>query len=144
MTDGVLDAVNPAYTAADFRAAMPQFSTACAPDGLVQAYVTQAHAVVRQSRWHELWREGMRLYVAHFLTLYLRDLPQDSSLAALVASGEARGAVTGETVGEISATYAAPKEADGLKGWGVWGQTSYGRQFATLSRTLARGGLYVL
>ena len=59
---------------------------ALAPDALVQTYIDIAGAVVREERWHALWREGMRLFVAHFLTLYMRDEPESDGRAALLAA----------------------------------------------------------
>lgn len=126
-----MNSENPAYTVRDFRAAMPIFTAEKAPDALVETYLEMAHAVVREPVWHSLWREGMRLFVAHFLSLYLEGVPQ------------AAGTVASERVGEVSVSYDSAASGD-LKGWAAWRETSYGRQFATLARTFAKPGLYVL
>ena len=129
------------YTISDFRAAMPRFTAALAPDALVQTYIDIAGAVVREERWHALWREGMRLFVAHFLTLYLRDEPESDGRAALLAAAEGGSRVASETVGEVSVAYAAGEKS---RAWGCFYETTYGRQFATLARALGRPCLYVL
>lgn len=119
---------------------MPAFTEALAPDALVKTYIDMAAAVVREDRWHSLWREGMRLFVAHFLTLFLDSAPQDDTRAALAEAGRWRGSVTGESVGEVSVSYAT---GGASRGWGSFFETRYGRQFATLARALGRPCLYI-
>ena len=128
------------YTVSDFRAAMPAFTAELAPDTLVETYIAMAAAVVRENRWHALWREGMRLFVAHFLTLYLASTPEGEGRGPLVKAGRRRGSVTSETAGEVSVSYAA---AETSRGWGCFFETAYGRQFATLARALGRPCLYI-
>lgn len=128
------------YTVSDFRASMPAFTAELAPDTLVETYIAMAAAVVLENRWHALWREGMRLFVAHFLTLYLASSPEGEGRGPLVEAGRRRGSVTSETAGEVSVSYAA---AETSRGWGCFFETAYGRQFATLARALGRPCLYV-
>ena len=120
---------------------MPRFTAELAPDALVQTYIDMACAVVREERWHALWREGMRLFVAHFLTLYLCDEPEGDGRAALLAAAESGSRVTSEKVGEVSVAYA---ENEKSRVWGCFFETTYGRQFAALARALGRPCLYVL
>jgi len=72
IASNIRDGENPPYTIESFREVMPAFTAEIFPDAVVRAYLAAAHAVVKEARWHELWPEGMRLYIAHFLTLYLK------------------------------------------------------------------------
>lgn len=121
---------NPLYTVADFRSEMPAFSEEAVSDDLIKNYLDMAHSVVRESVWRAMWREGMRLFTAHFLTLYLQG-PQSAA-----------GPVSAERVGEVSVSYDASCAQD-LRGWGAWRETGYGRRFATLARAFAKPGMYV-
>jgi len=123
---------------------MPEFTDEIAPDEVVGRYVMMAHAVVLKARWHELWEEGMRLYIAHFLTLYLQGSadPSAGSLGILNA-GVSRGAVQSKSVGAVSVSYDAKAGTDGLEGWAGFQLTNHGIAFATLARMHGKGGVFV-
>lgn len=143
IASNIRDGDNPAYSVADFRAAMPGFSVDIIDDDILEGYITMAHQTVKEVRWHSLWREGMRLYIAHFVTLYLNAPGEDASRTELAKAGQTPGVVTNKTVGSVSVGYDVSQVTSDLTGWAAWKQTTYGTQYATLAKMLGKGGLYV-
>ena len=144
IASNIRDGENPPYTIADFRAIMPAFTSDVLPDAILQQYIDMATGTIREARWHSMWKEGMRLYIAHFATLYLGVPKEGASASNIVESGKAMGAITSKTVGPISVGYSAGQEAaSDLTGWGAFKLTTYGSQFATLARIVGKGGMYV-
>lgn len=144
IASNIRDGENPPYTISDFRAVMPAFTAEVLPDAILQQYIDMANGTIREARWHSMWREGMRLYIAHFATLYLSIPASGASAANIVESGKAMGAITSKTVGPISVGYSAGQEATSdLTGWGAFKLTTYGSQFATLARLVGKGGMFV-
>ncbi len=143
IASNIRDGDNPAYTVADFRAAMPAFSVEIISDDLLQPYVAMATAIVKEARWHSLWREGMRLFIAHFVTLFLQ-MPEDSlTKEELLNASKVGGSITSKTVGPISVSYDNTQATSDLGGWSAWKLTTYGVQFATLAKVLGKGGMYI-
>ena len=140
---GISGGKNPPFTGEDFRRLMPAFSREIVPDDILELYIRQAHAVVKHSRWKQLWIEGMRLYTAHFLTLYITTPTEGTSRDALLNASRPQGAVTGKSVENVSVSYDVSQSTGDLKGWASWKTTEYGAQFATLARMLGKGGMYV-
>ena len=139
-----LSSENPGFTATDFRRMMPEFSEEVVPDEVIARYVKMAHAVVKKARWHELWEEGMRLYVAHFLMLFLEGSADESAgVLGILNAGMARGAVASKSVGAVSVSYDAKAGTDGLSGWGGFQLTNHGVAFATLARMHGKAGIFV-
>lgn len=146
MASNIRDGQNPDYTVEDFRKVMPGFSEEVISNEQLQHFVDMAQSVVKEARWHSLWREGMRLYIAHFATLYLAT-PQDApSRDALVGAGQMKGAATSKSVDGVSVSYdtsQASSASNDLTGWGAFKLTTYGMQFATLAKAVVKGGMYV-
>lgn len=143
VASNIRDGDNPAYTVADFRAAMPGFSVDVIGDEILNGYVEMAHNIVKEARWHSLWREGMRLYIAHFVTLYLNAPGEGATRGAMLKAGQMPGVITNKTVGPISVAYDATQATSDLTGWAAWKLTTYGTQFATLAKMLGKGGMLV-
>lgn len=143
IASNIRDGTNPEYTIASFRTAMPNFTEAIIPDEQLQAYIDMAHAVVKEARWHGLWREGMRLFIAHFVTLYLSTQREDPTRSQLVDAGRKQGTATNKSVGQVSVGLDTSQVLGDLTGWGAWKDTAYGSQFATLARVLGKGGMYI-
>ena len=144
IASGILDGQNPPFTVEDFRTLMPSFSADVVDDRIVDFYIQQADAVVKEARWHKLWREGMRLYVSHFLTLYLQsNADPEAGRTGVLNAGGVNGIATAKTVGAVSVTYDINVANGDLNGWASWKLTSYGAQYATLARMLCKGGMYV-
>ena len=65
---------NPPYAAADLYAFYPKFADQnTIPVAVVNAYISLASASLVEARWGaETWPIARALFVAHYLTLYLR------------------------------------------------------------------------
>lgn len=144
VASNIVDGENPPYGCDDFRAIMPAFSKENIPDEILQHYIDMANAVVKEARWMSLWKEGMRLYIAHFATLYL-DAPQAGATRQQIQnSGKMQGNKTSKSVGQVSVAYDAGVQAtNDLSGWAAWKLTAYGVQFASLAKIIGMGGMYV-
>lgn len=143
IVSNIRDGENPEYTIATFRAVMPAFTEEIIPDEQLQVYIDMAQAVVKEARWHSLWREGMRLYIAHFATLYLGTPHEGSSAAQIVNAARVQGEVANKSVDRVSVSYATGHASGDLTGWAAWKLTTYGTQYATLARMVSKGGMYV-
>lgn len=143
IASNIRDGDNPEYTVADFRTAMPAFSEEIISDELLQPYVTMATAIVKEARWHSLWREGMRLFIAHFVTLFLQMPEAGLTKEELLNASKVGGSMASKTVGPISVSYDNTQATSDLDGWAAWKLTTYGVQFATLAKVLGKGGMYI-
>lgn len=139
----IVDGVNPSFTSAEFLELMPSFKGNI-PDAVLEHYVTLAHSVVKEARWHGMWKEGMRLFIAHYLTLYLMSTaPDDADAVGVINAGGTNGVATSKSVGQVSVNYDVNIANGDLNGWAAWKLTTYGSQFATMARLLGKAGMYV-
>ncbi len=143
IASNIRDGDNPEYTVADFRTAMPAFSEEIISDELLQPYVTMATTIVKEARWHSLWREGIRLFIAHFVTLFLQMPEAGLTKEELLNASKVGGSIASKTVGPISVSYDNTQATSDLDGWAAWKLTTYGVQFATLAKVLGKGGMYI-
>lgn len=139
----IVDGDNPSFTADDFRRLMPEFTENIISAEILNMYINMAHAVVKEARWFEFWKEGMRLFVAHFATLFLDAKPVGEGLPALLSAAGTKGVASSKSVGAVSVSYDVNAVTADLEGWANWKQTVYGTQYATLARMLGKGGMYV-
>ena len=97
---------NPPYAAADFYAFYPKFADqATIPTAVVNAFISLASASLVQARWGaETWPIAMAMFVAHYLTLYLRSDgdAQYTSPGRVAAAGLARGILVSKSAGGVS------------------------------------------
>lgn len=143
LASNIVDGQNPSFTSADFLALMPSFDGNI-PDEVLEHYVAMAHSIVKEARWHALWKEGMRLCIAHFLTLYLMSTaPDDADAVSVINAGGTNGVATSKSVGQVSVSYDVNIANGDLNGWAAWKLTTYGAQFATMARLLGKAGMYV-
>lgn len=143
IASNIRDGDNPEYTIADFRSAMPAFSEEIIADERLQPYIDMATAIVKEARWHSLWREGMRLFIAHFVTLLLGAPESGATLDEVMNASKKGGLISSKTVGPISVSYDNAQATSDLEGWAAWKLTTYGIQYATLAKMLAKGGMFV-
>ena len=143
IASNIRDGDNPSYTCCDFRDAMPAFSYEVIQDERLQPYVDMAHAIVKECRWHSLWKEGMRLFIAHFVTLLLEAPEEGATPQEILGASTVSGSVTSKSVGQVSVSYDNSAATSDLMGWAAWKLTTYGTQFATLARLLGKGGMYI-
>lgn len=145
------------YTASMFQADFPQFFktvtdddgettvTPFLPQTVLDEIINQANASVQPNRWLDGWRYAAGLYVAHYVTLYLRNYtenPQTPAQAA--ATGSVSGVVKSATLGDSSVSYDTGAVSEALKEWGDFNATSYGQQFATRARLVGMGGIGII
>lgn len=143
IASNIRDGDNPPYTVADFRLAMPAFTTEMISDEQLAPYVDLALSVVLEARWHAWWREGMRLFIAHFVSLFLMLPEAGATREEIVNASKVGGSVSSKTVGPVSVSYDNTQATGDLTGWAAWKLTSYGTQFATLARMLGKGGMFI-
>ena len=143
IASNIRDGDNPPYTIADFRAAMPAFTAAMIPDEALQPYIDMATAIVKQARWHSLWKEGMRLFIAHFVSLYLEAPAAGATRDEIRSAAKSGGTIASKTVGSVSVSYDTAQATSDLNGWAAWKLTNYGIQYASMARLLGKGGMLV-
>jgi len=143
IASGIRDAKNPVYTVADFRAAMPAYSETIISDTVLQGFIDLANNIVNIGRWGNLWKEGMRLVIAHYATLFLQQPQAGATAAEIVNAGKIQGSVTSKSVGGVSVSLDNSTAVSDLQGWGTWKLTQYGAQFAQLAKLVGKGGMFV-
>ena len=144
VASNIVDGENPSFTCADFRAMMPAFTAEIIPDAQLQHFIDMANAVVKEARWLSLWKEGMRLYVAHFVTLFIEAPPEGATRQQLINAGRLQGNKTNKSVGQVSVGYDNGSQAtQDLEGWAAWKLTTYGTLFASYARMIGKGGMFI-
>ncbi|HJX53171.1 MAG TPA: DUF4054 domain-containing protein [Polyangia bacterium] len=110
------------------------------PPAVVNAYIALASASLAEGRWKDAWAVGMGLFVAHFLTLWLRsDGGVYATAGQAAASGLSYGILVSKSAGPVSASYQA---LQGIEQWAAWNLTTYGQQFSTMARTIGIGAMF--
>lgn len=143
IASNIREGENPVYTVDDFRQAMPAFTDALIPDTTLAGFIDLANSVVSYPRWGNLWREGMRLVIAHYCTLFLQEPQPGMSAAEIVNAGKVQGSITSKSVGSVSVSMDNTSAISDLNGWGTWKLTTYGAQFAQMAKMVGKGGMYV-
>lgn len=113
---------------------------------LLDMFLAMAYSSVLESRWKAKWKFAMSLYMAHFLTLWLRTQNGPNETAAqIIGTAQTAFATASKSVGEVSVSYDTSSISGSLPGWGMWTTTSYGAQLAQLAAFLtgAKAGMYV-
>lgn len=137
------------YTAERFQEDFPQFYTpdgeSLVPEGMLQELINMANASVQPDKWLESWRYAVGLYVAHYVTLYLRTYSPGSDTAAqAAATGALVGVVKSATLGDAKVDYDTSAITSGTEDWGDLNSTIYGQILANRAKLVGMGGSYVL
>jgi hypothetical protein len=112
-----------------------------APIQVICAYIALASASLVQARWLDTWWLGMALYVAHFLTLYLRS----DGFANTPESAATRGLTQGITIAASAGSVSQGLQpVGGQDDWGSWAQTSYGSLLIDQAKGIGAGPMFVL
>lgn len=137
------------YTVAQFRQDYPQFFRAegqpLLPETMLEEIISMANVSVQPDKWLESWKYGVGLYVAHYVTLFLRgyaasnETPQQAA-----ASGALVGMVKSATLGDASVTYDTAAITAGTEDWGDLNSTTYGQMFANRAKLTGAAGSYVI
>jgi hypothetical protein len=143
-----------AYTLAMFYEDFPQFkkenteSEGFVPSTLMNMFIAMCNQTVSQARWEEMWRFACGLFVAHYVTAYLRqsrgNVDGSKSAAQVADSGALLGIVSSATLGDASVSYDTSNVTQATQNWGQFNLTSYGQQYASLARIYCIGGAYVI
>lgn len=134
---------NPEYTADDFLEFYPQFGSV--PALVIDEYVRMAHESVLESRWHSKWRIAIGLYIAHHLTVWsMTASDQPQTPGELVSNAETSGSISSKSVDGVSVSYGQSASDSDMQGWGMMGETLYGKQFVTMAKLIGRGPMYVM
>lgn len=122
---------------ADFRDEFPEFSDdAIYPDAQLTFWAGIAEQQVVQCIWNDMYSFGVKLYVAHEITL----AAQNVKVASIGGEpGKDGGVPTQKAVGAVSVTYDAVSTAEKDAGW--WNTTRYGQQFIRLARLFGAGAI---
>lgn len=149
----IVDGVEGAYTLAMFYADYPQFKKAnteagFVPQAIMDVYIRMANNTVSPDRWGEAWRVGVGLFVAHFVTMYLRQNKGNTGGSATAAqaadSGALIGIVSSASLGDASVSYDTSTATQATANWGQWNLTTYGQQYASMARVFVLGGSYII
>ena len=111
---------------------------------MLQAYIDMAHACVKISRFKEVWKVCIGLFIAHFVTLYLKSMVDPYGSAADVANaGQAGGLMSSKSVDGVSVSYDYSAITNDMEGWAGWKETAFGTQLATWAKMFSMAGMYV-
>lgn len=133
------------YTPEMFLADFPQFADgngeSICPETILEVFVAQANDSVLPSRWGTSWRYAAGLYVAHFVSMYLKTYAESSANPAAVArKAEQSGVVKRVQMGDTNIEYDNAAVTSATAEWGAWNATTYGQQLATMMRLVGMGG----
>jgi hypothetical protein len=127
------------FTIVQFRIDFPEFADdAVYTDNIVAYWSRLAIKLIIESRWGDVYVDGINLFVAHNITLQAQDIKATSGGGV---PGSVSGATSQKAVGQVSTSYDTTSSA--VKNGGEWNATSYGRRYLKLSRLFGAGGLHV-
>lgn len=137
------------YTPEDFREDYPQFFNGegafLGPLSVLEQIISMANTAVQPNRWGGGWRYAAGLYVAHYVTLYLRGYAASNETAEqAAASGALVGVVKSATLGDASVSYDTSAITTGTEDWGDLNSTTYGQMFANRAKLVGMGGMLVI
>lgn len=111
------------------------------PTVVLNLFIAAARGSIFIDRWCELWELAMGLYVAHYVTLWLKANGNPATTPGrLVSAALAFGILTSKAADGVSAGYSV---LSGLDDWGAYQLTEYGQQFATFAKVIGSGSALV-
>lgn len=138
------------YSLEMFLEDYPQFKDAdgntFANKAIMSTFIKMCNSTVSEERWAESWRLACGLFVAHYLTLYLRQnkgATCSKNATEAADSGALLGVVTSASLGDASVSYDVNVTTQATEAWGQFNLTTYGQQYASLARMYCIGGMYV-
>lgn len=118
-----------------FRLDFPEFSdTAKYTDGSLTFWATVAEKMVSECVWKTMFTQGVKLYVAHEITLASQNAQAGLSGGMPGTSG---GVPNNKTVGSVTVGYDSQSTSEKDAGW--WNLTNYGKQYIRLARIFGAG-----
>lgn len=120
-----------------FRAEFPEFAdTVAYPNTQLNFYAGIAELMVLESVWKRMYTQGVKLYVAHEITLAYQSAKAGKSGGMPGTSG---GVANTKTVGSVTVGYDSTTTSEKDAGW--WNLTNYGKQFIRLARIFGAGAV---
>lgn len=141
------------YTEAMFYDDYPQFKNTqtgagYVPSHMMTVFLKMVNGTVSEQRWGDAWRLAASLFVAHYVTMYLRQNDGNTTGTAnakqAADSGALIGIVTSASLGDANVSYDVSNVTQATQNWGQFNLTSYGQQYASLARIYCLGGSYVI
>lgn len=122
-----------------FRTEFPEFAdTTVYTDQMITFWAGFAEVQVRQCVWNSQWQSGVKLYVAHEITIEAQS-KKAASLGGV--PGTSGGIANTKTVGSVTVGYDAATTTEKDAGW--WNRTIYGQQYIRLARIFGARALQV-
>ena len=113
-----------------FRTEFPEFAdTTVYPTTQITFWAGVAELMVLESVWTTMRTAGVKLYVAHEITLAAQNAKAGKTGGV---PGTAGGTANSKTVGSVSVSYDTTSTSEKDAGW--WNLTIYGKQFIRLAR----------
>lgn len=120
---------------ADFRTQFPEFGDSSVyPDAQITFWASIAEQMVVQTIWGDMYEFGVKLYVAHEMTLAVQNF-KASSIGGM--PGTTGGVPASKSVGGVSVSYDSANTSE--KDAGFWNLTNYGKQFYRLVKIFGAG-----
>lgn len=135
---------NPPFSIEDFYKTYPQFCNLIEND-VTHMYLKFADSCIKEKQWRGAWKIGMCLFIAHFLTLYLKTyIDGDVTASKVISSGELKGLKSSKAVDGVSVSYDFSTAIQGVNDWAGWTLTEYGLQLVSLAKLYGKGAAFVL
>lgn len=113
-----------------FRTEFPEFAdTSVYPTQMISFWAGIAELQVLESVWCAMWSAGVKLYVAHEITIAAQN---EKAASVGGVPGTSGGIANTKTVGGATIGYDASTTTEKDAGW--WNRTIYGQQFIRLAR----------
>ena len=135
--NNILIGTNPPYASADFFAMYPKFQALNVPAPVFNAYIAYASGCLSQARYMDMWQLVMGLFIAHYVTLYLKS---DGPAVTVATAGMAAGIQTSKNAGDVSVGYTPLQMPEA----GAFALTVYGQQLWQLGMALGSGGMLLV
>lgn len=121
----------------EFRTEFPEFSdTTVYPSAQITFWAGVAEKMVLKNIWCNMWATGVKLYVAHEITLAAQ---YKKASAVGGVPGSSGGIANNKTVGSVTVGYDSSTTTEKDAGW--WNLTNYGKQFIRLARIFGAGAI---
>lgn len=143
---------NPNFTQTDFSSVFPVFKIADTevtdggeiPQSVFNLFKAMSDKAIKYKRYNEQWKYIMCLFIAHYLTLYLRTQEGDPSAQNALKGSLPIGLASSKSVDglSISNDFVWANDSD-FAGYGTWKQTIYGQQLITLTSMYGHAGMWV-
>lgn len=136
---------NPEFTLSDFSAIFPVFVVGDGgiPIEVFNLFKAMADKSIKYDRYKSNWKYCMCLYIAHFLTLYLKTQEGDPGAQNALKGSLPFGVASSKSVDGLSISYDFLGSAEDYSGYGTWKLTIYGQQLITMTKIYGHAGMWV-